>query len=350
MKVLVTGGAGFIGSHACLLLLEKGYEVVVIDSYINSNKKSINRVIEILNLNNKINNFNIKVFNADIRDEKLLDKLFFDSIKIGKPFQAVVHFAGLKSVKDSLLNPLIYWDINFAGSIKLLKVMEKYNCRTIIFSSSATIYRHSNNKLLSENTVIDPINPYGRTKAAVEALLNDIFKSNKNKWRIANLRYFNPIGAHPSGMIGEDPKGIPNNIFPYISKVAAGKLEELVVFGNDWPTFDGTGVRDYIHVMDLVEGHVRTLEYLIDNNPKIINLNLGTGIGTSVLELVKTFESVNNVKIPYRISSRRKGDNSICIADSSLAFSYLNWMPKRTLQEMCSDGWKWQLLNPEGYR
>ena len=349
MKILVTGGNGFIGSHTCLALLEKGYEVVVIDSYTNSNKKSLERVIDIINSSNKIDNIKIKVLNFDIRNQDLLEDLFLDSNRIGKPFDAVIHFAGLKSVSDSVSKPLLYWDVNVNGSINLLKVMDKYNCHKIVFSSSATIYGLSKSILVNESSDIKPINPYGKTKVAIEQLFNDIFYSNPDKWKIANLRYFNPIGAHDSGYIGEAPIGIPNNIFPYITQVAARKRDKLIIFGNDWPTPDGTGIRDYIHVMDLAEGHIAALEYLNNNQNQIINLNLGTGVGTSVLELVNTFERVNKIKIPIEFSKRRLGDCGSLIADNSLAISCLNWSPNRTLEEMCKNGWKWQSLNPEGY-
>ena len=350
MRILVTGGAGFIGSHTCLALQEKGYDITVIDSYINSHKKSLQRVLDILKKNNRVKNIGIDIEIADIRDENSLDKLFLRYQDLGNPIQAVIHFAGQKSVKDSVLNPLIYWDVNVHGSINLLRVMDKYNCRTIVFSSSATIYGLSNSLPLKENADIQPINPYGRTKVAIEQILNDIYNSHTDKWKIANLRYFNPIGAHPSGMIGEAPMGIPTNIFPYITKVAAGIFGELTVFGKDWPTLDGTCIRDYIHVMDLAEGHVAALEYLNDFEDKIVTLNLGTGLGTSVLELIDTFEKVNNIKISKKFSSRRIGDSCTVIADNCLAVSCLNWSPKRNLEEMCLDGWKLQSLNPEGYQ
>ena len=350
MSILVTGGAGFIGSHTCLSLLEQGYEVVVIDSYANSTKKSLERVIEILKKSIKKKNIDINILKLDVRNEKLLDKLFLQYKKIGKSIQAVIHFAGLKSVNQSLINPLLYWDVNVNGTINLLRVMDRYNCRTIVFSSSATIYGISNNLPLKENTEIKPINPYGRTKAVIEKILNDIYISNAKKWRIANLRYFNPIGAHQSGMIGESPIGIPNNIFPYITQVAAGVLDKLTIFGNDWPTSDGTCIRDYIHVMDLAEGHIAALEYLNQSDNKIINLNLGTSIGTSVLELVETFEKVNKIKISRNFSHRRSGDCHTLIANNCLAISCLEWSPKRDLETMCLDGWKWQSLNPGGYK
>ena len=350
MRILVTGGAGFIGSHTCLSLLEKGYEVVVIDSFVNGHQKSLERVIDILRLNKTIKNINIKIVNADIRDENALDRLFFDYQKSDKPIQAVIHFAGLKSVNESVSQPMKYWDVNVKGSINLLRVMDRYKCRTIVFSSSATIYAKSTDCPLTENSEIKPINPYGKTKVAIEEILNDIYLSDPGEWKISSLRYFNPIGAHPSGIIGESPKGVPNNIFPYITQVAAGTLNKLTVFGNDWPTLDGTGIRDYIHIMDVAEGHIATLNYLNESKKQIINLNLGTGLGTSVLELIETFERVNNLKIPIHFSERRIGDACSVIANNNLALSTLGWKPKRILEDMCRDGWKWQSLNPEGYK
>ena len=350
MRVLVTGGAGFIGSHTCLSLLEKGYEVIIIDSFVNGHKKAIERVTEIIKRNNKNININIDIVNLDIRNENLLDNLFFNYQKLGKPIEAVIHFAGLKSVNNSVLLPLHYWDINVNGSIKLLSVMSRYECRTMVFSSSATIYGLSDDNPLKENSEIKPTNPYGSTKATVEKLLNDTFMSQPRKWRIINLRYFNPIGAHSSGLIGEAPLQTPSNVFPYITQVAAGVLEKLTIFGKNWPTRDGTGVRDYIHIMDLAEGHINALEYLLENQNQIININLGTGKGTSVLELVDVFQRVNNINIPIEFADRRIGDCSTVIADNSLALSCLDWSPKRSLEEMCSDGWKWQSLNPKGYK
>ena len=349
MKILVTGGAGFIGSHTCLVLLEKGFELVVLESYANSHEKALQRVEKIIRASNSKNNIHIEVIRGDIRNEEILEKLFYSSKSMGKPIDAVLHFAGLKSVEESTLTPLNYWDVNVNGSIKLFSVMSRYQCRTIVFSSSATIYALSNDKPLLEDSPIKPINPYGRNKVVIEQLLKDIYDSSPEKWRIANLRYFNPIGAHQSGLIGEAPLDIPNNLFPYITQVALGEREKLIIFGNDWPTSDGTGVRDYIHVMDLAEGHIASLEYLLNHEPQIINFNLGTGIGTSVLELINMFESVNNIKINYQFSARRSGDLASVIADNSKAVSSLNWIPKRSLKQMCLDGWKWQSLNPKGY-
>ena len=349
MKVLVTGGAGFIGSHTCLVLIEKGYDVIVIDSLVNSHKDSIERVIELLKPIKNTNNVNIQFVKLDIRDEKALSKLFLYHQTLNKPIQAVIHFAGLKSVKESILNPLRYWDVNVNGTINLLKVMESYKCRTIVFSSSATIYGPNSINPIKEDSVINPINPYGQTKAVAENILSDIYNSKPKLWRIANLRYFNPIGAHPSGVIGENPLGIPNNIFPYLCQVAIGKREKLKIFGNNWPTQDGTGVRDYIHVMDLADGHTNALEHLFSKDAQIINLNLGTGKGTSVLELINTFEMVNSCKINYDFTARRDGDGPASIANPSLAFKLINWKTKRDLKDMCKDGWEWQKRNIDGF-
>ena len=348
-KILVTGGAGFIGSHTCLALLQKKYKIVVIDSFIKSSSISLERVKKISKINYS-NNKDIEIIKGDIRNFDVIDNIFIKSILENYPITAVIHFAGLKSVNESIINPLDYWDNNVLGTINLLKAMEKNNCRNIVFSSSATIYSYLNNKsLLTENSFIKPVNPYGHTKSVIEKILENLSESSKEKWRIANLRYFNPIGAHSSGLMGEDPLGIPNNIFPFILQVAAGKIKELRVFGNDWPTIDGTGVRDYIHVLDLVDGHILALEYLLANKPKIINLNLGTGKGSSVLDLIKCFEKVNNIKVPYVFSERRHGDVPYVVANNSKALKILNWKPKRTLKEMCVDGWKWQKNNPNGY-
>ncbi len=349
MKILVTGGAGFIGSHTCLALLEKGFEVIVLDSYINSHRRSLQRVIDIFKLKNKTKIIPLQIISADVRDEKVLDELFSNYQKNGNPIQAVIHFAGLKSVNESVKYPLLYWDANVNSAIILLRIMNKYKCRTFVFSSSATIYDFSNDNPLKENTLINPANPYGSTKATIERLLNDIYESKSDEWKIINLRYFNPIGAHPSGLIGENPIGVPNNLFPFITQVASRKLEKLTVFGNDWPTSDGTGVRDFIHVVDVAEGHISALEYLLKNQPQIINLNLGTGKATSVLQLVKTFERVNDIEIPLQFAGRRLGDSCKVVADNSLAISCLDWFPHRDLDQMCIDGWKWQFLNPKGY-
>jgi len=344
--ILATGGTGYIGSHTCLELLKKGYKVIILDSLVNSSEKVICKINFLLNDKN-INN-NLTFIKGDINDEKLLDHIFNLAKEKYEPISCIMHFAGLKSVSESFSNPLQYWHNNVGGSIILFKIMEKYECRTVIFSSSATIYQISENKLLKESSPINPINPYGHTKLAIERLLKDL-SGKGNDWRIANLRYFNPIGAHQSGLIGENPKGIKNNIFPILNGVATGEIEKLKIFGNNWPTYDGTGIRDFIHVMDLAEGHIKALEYLENNEPQTLNLNIGTGKGTSVLGLIRIFENVNKVKINYEFTNRRKGDYGIVIADNSLAKSLLKWTPKRSLEDMCQDGWNWKKNNLQGF-
>tara|TARA_B100000212_G_scaffold76991_1_gene54565 strand:- start:5445 stop:6500 length:1056 start_codon:yes stop_codon:yes gene_type:complete len=342
-RILITGGVGFIGSHTIILLLQKGFDLIIIDSFINSYKKNIE---EIKNLISRINNQfleNIKFIECDIRDKKHLNQIFLSSSNSGNPIEAVIHFAGLKAVGESVKNPLFYWEINVGGSINLFKIMDDFDCKTIVFSSSATIYHNISKGLLDENCEINPLSPYGKTKATIEKILETLYESESNKWNVANLRYFNPIGAHESGLIGENPKGIPNNLFPYINEVAIGRRNKLKIFGNDWPTFDGTGVRDYIHVMDLAEGHISALEFLLSKKGNYVNLNLGTSKGTSVLQLIETFEKVNNCKINYEFAERRSGDIASSIADNKLAISLLNWKPKRSIEDMCKDGWRWQI-------
>ena len=350
MKILITGGAGYIGSHTCYLLLKRGYEIIVFDSFINSSFSSLKRVKRIL-INEKIDFQDFKIINGDIRDEKLLDKVFKDEIISGKPIESVIHFAGLKSVQESVESPIEYWECNVGGTLNLIKAMENNNCKSLIFSSSATIYNSSDYFKFKENSPIKPISPYGQTKATVEKLLFDLHKSDMKKWKIINLRYFNPIGAHESGMIGENPLNKPNNLFPLMNLAARGIIDELKIYGNDWPTNDGTAIRDYIHVMDLAEGHISALSFLInDQKTKFESINLGTGLGTSVLELVKTFMRVNKVKIPYSFTNRRPGDSCFLVADNSKSLTILNWLPKRNIEDMCKDGWKWSFLNPEGYK
>ncbi len=347
--IFVTGGAGFIGSHTCLLLLQKGYKLVVLDSLINSSKISLERVSEIVF--QKYNSERIKFINGDIRNNDLLESIFNDAVLNREEFEGVIHFAGLKAVGESVSYPLKYWDANVNGSITLLKVMDKYNCRTIVFSSSATIYKKTENNLkLTENSKIKPSNPYGETKYVIEKILNNLFRFSSSKWKIASLRYFNPIGAHKSGLIGENPSGIPNNIFPFITQVGLKKFDYLKVFGNDWDTYDGSGVRDYIHVMDLAEGHVAAMEYLFKLDEKNININLGTGIGTSVFDLISTFKKVNKIELPFKVVGRRDGDIGYLVANNSLAKSLLNWEPSLNLEEMCIDGWNWQKNNPNGFQ
>ena len=343
-RILVTGGCGFIGSHTCLALLEKNYEVWVVDSLVNSSHLVLERIKKLSNKSN-----NIKFFKGDIRDIKFIRKVFQKAINNDLPISGVIHFAGLKSVGESNYEPIKYWDVNVNGTINLIRVMEESNCRSIVFSSSATIYGVKDDSPIKESFDIESINPYGNTKIVIEKLLKDLYLSSPDEWRISSLRYFNPIGAHESGLIGEDPLGIPNNIFPLIMQVGMRRISKLQVFGNDWDTEDGTGVRDYIHVLDLADGHILAMEYLFNRKPQIINLNLGTGTGTSVLELINTFERVNNVSIPYEFTDRRRGDYATVIADNSKLIKVLNWKPKRDLLKMCVDGWRWQKSNPKGY-
>jgi len=348
-SIFVTGGAGFIGSHTCLLLLEKGFSLFILDSFATSSQKSLQKVSLILSEKDLDTKEKIFLIEGDIKNEYDIEKVFKMSFELNKRIEAVIHFAGLKSVADSVKNPRIYWDNNVNGTINLLKIMENYNCRTIVFSSSATVYKPKSNQSLFENDICEPVNPYGNTKLTIERILKDIYNSDPFQWRIASLRYFNPVGAHESALIGEDAVGKPNNIYPRITQVAIGKIKAIKIFGSDWPTVDGTGIRDYIHVMDLAEGHFAALDYLIKQKPQLLTLNLGTGKGTSVLELIRRFEKVNNVEVPFVFDDRRVGDNAFVVADISLAKSTLNWNPKRNIDDICRDGWQWQLKNPNGY-
>ncbi len=349
-KILLTGGAGFIGSHTALTLLKKNYHLIIIDSLINSSFKSIERLIKLHKDSNPKELFNLEFVKGDIRESQILEKVFKDNKVTGKPIEGVIHFAGLKSVNQSIDNPLDYWDVNVKGTINLLKVMERFDCYKFVFSSSASIYGSSDDKKLTEEDLICPTNPYGFTKATIEKILENISISNKSLWSIISLRYFNPIGAHPSGLIGEDPLNNTNNIFPIINKVAKGQIKYLQIFGNDWPTHDGTCIRDYIHVMDLAEGHSLALDYLFKENfSEFLTLNIGSGKGISVLELVNQFQKANDVKVPFVFTKRRKGDTPIVVANNFKLKKLLNWVPKRNIDEMCKDGWKWQILNPKGY-
>lgn len=345
-SILVTGGAGYIGSHTCLLLLERNYNLYVIDSFVNSSDESLKRIIKIIGFQNKSN---IHIIKGDLRDKSVIDSTFKKAFDNGDSISAVIHFAGFKSVYESIKNPLIYWENNFGITINLLKSMEENDCKTIIFSSSATIYSKADENLIKEDYPLQPLNPYGNTKFAIEKILNDIFVSNPNEWRICNLRYFNPIGAHSSGLIGEDPIGKPNNIFPILLRVASKKISNFNIYGNKWDTYDGTCIRDYVHVMDVAEGHLLAMEFLLKERPQINYLNLGTGSGTSVLDLIKIFQEVNDVLIPYKFVGRREGDLPVVVADNSKCKKILGWQPKRSISTMCRDGWKWQKENPDGY-
>ena len=346
--ILVTGGAGFIGSHTCLELLDSNYTIFIIDSNVNSSKLSIDKLIQIGKNKNLDYEQNIFFLKGDIRDEVFLNNVFQKAEQLDKKIDAVIHFAGLKSVSESVRKPLLYWDVNVNGALKLFSTMKKNNCKTIVFSSSATVYGFRETSL-KEDFELKPTNPYGETKVAIERILKNLSISEKDSWRVANLRYFNPIGAHSSGLIGENPSNIPENIFPFICQVALGKKDKLYVFGNDWPTKDGTCLRDYIHIMDLANAHKCTLDFLLNNSPQNIDLNIGTGKGTSVLELINTFCDVNKCKINYEFTKRRNGDVAQIIADTKKINSILNWRPKKNVVDMCLDGFKWQKLNPKGF-
>ena len=345
--ILVTGGSGYIGSHACLVLLEANYKVIALDSNINSKESSLERILRIGIENKK--NFRERLFfiKGDLRDQKFLNNVFNKAKQKGMNIDAVMHFAGLKSVNESIENPISYWDNNVNGSLNLFKVMADNNCKSIVFSSSATVYGAQKSTPINENMSLNPINPYGETKVAVEKILQDIYKGYGHSWSVVTLRYFNPIGAHETGIIGEEPFTKPNNIFPLICNVAQKKIKKLYIYGNNWPTPDGTCIRDYIHVMDLAEAHLSALRHIFTNDPSYLNLNIGTGNGTSVLELIKMFEESNNCNINYQFTERREGDTSVVIANNKLALSILNWAPKRNLKEMCIDGWKSVTINDQ---
>lgn len=335
MSILVTGGAGYIGSHTCVEMLNAGKDVVVIDNLDNSNSESLNRV-------EKITGKAVKFYKEDVRDKEALRRIFTENT-----IEAVIHFAGLKAVGESVREPIMYYDNNLLSTIALLEVMNEFGVKKIVFSSSATVYGVATEMPLVEGMPLGAINPYGRTKYFIEEILRDLYVADK-EWSIALLRYFNPIGAHKSGLIGEDPKGIPNNLMPYISQVAVGKLEKLHVFGNDYNTVDGTGVRDYIHVVDLAVGHVKAVDWTLQNLG-CEAFNLGTGNGTSVLQLRDAFVKVTGVDVPYVIDPRRPGDPDEVYANAEKAEKVLGWTAKFGIEEMCEDTWRWQSGNPKGY-
>jgi UDP-glucose 4-epimerase len=337
MSILVTGGAGFIGSHTCVELLNSGYDIVIVDNLYNSNEKSLDRVKELTGKD-------FSFYPYDIRDKENMRKVF-ENHKI----DACIHFAGLKAVGESCREPLMYYDNNIGGTLALCEVMAEYNCKKIVFSSSATVYGMNNVSPLKEDMKTGgTTNPYGTTKYMIEIILDDFHKADKD-WAITLLRYFNPIGAHKSGRIGENPNGIPNNLMPYITQVAIGKLPYLNVFGDDYNTPDGTGVRDYIHVVDLALGHVKAVEKILKDEPKVNVYNLGTGNGYSVLNIVHAFEKASGQKIEYKIAPRRPGDLDVCYSDATKAFEELGWKAERDLLEMCEDSWRWQSNNPNGF-
>lgn len=336
MKILVTGGAGYIGSHTCVELLENGYEVVVVDNFDNSSPESIKRV-------EKITGKKIALYEADIRDRAAMEKIFSEH-----KIDFVIHFAGLKAVGESCHKPIEYYDNNLYGTLVLLETMRKFGCKSIVFSSSATVYGTPERLPLDETCRTGgTTNPYGTSKLFQEQILRDVYAAD-HEWKIVLLRYFNPVGAHESGLIGEDPQGIPNNLTPYIAKVAIGELKEIGVFGNDYPTPDGTGVRDYIHVVDLAKGHVAAIAKITE--PGVYTYNLGTGKGYSVLDVIHAFEKACGKKLPYSIKPRRDGDVAACYSDASKAKRELGWEAKLGIDEMCASLWKWQTMNPKGYK
>ncbi|MBU3143394.1 UDP-glucose 4-epimerase GalE [Clostridium sp. CF012] len=335
MKILVTGGAGYIGSHTCVELLEAGYEVVVVDNLSNSSKESLNRVKEITGKD-------LKFYNIDLIDKKALEKVFEEN-----EIDSVIHFAGFKAVGESVSVPLRYYHNNILNTLVLCEVMKAFNVSNLVFSSSATVYGNPHTVPITEEFPLSCTNPYGRTKLFIEDILRDLYLSDRS-FNIAILRYFNPVGAHVSGRIGEDPNGIPNNLVPYISQVAVGKLKELRVFGSDYETVDGTGVRDFIHVVDLALGHIKALEKL-ESKPGVVTYNLGTGKGYSVIEMIAAFAKASGKEIAYKLVDRRPGDIAECYSDPIKAESELGFKAKKTIDDMCADAWRWQYNNPNGY-
>jgi UDP-glucose 4-epimerase len=335
MNILVTGGAGYIGSHTCLELLQNGYELIIMDNLSNSKEESLRRVQELTGKE-------LKFYKADLLDRDQLNKIFNEN-----SIHAVIHFAGLKAPGESVNRPLQYFHNNVSGTLVLLDVMQAHEVHNIVFSSSATVYGEVKIVPLKEDFPLSAINPYGRTKLMIEDILRDLYRAEPD-WNIAILRYFNPVGAHPSGRIGEDPNGIPNNLMPYVAQVAVGRRPFVRVWGNDYPTPDGTGVRDYIHVMDLSVGHIRALEKLA-TKPGLLTYNLGTGRGYSVMEVIHSFEKACHKEIPFQIMDRRPGDVATSYADPSKANKELNWHAQKTLEDMCIDAWRWQSQNPNGY-
>ncbi|MDT3699195.1 MAG: UDP-glucose 4-epimerase GalE [Thermincola sp.] len=335
MAILVTGGAGYIGSHTSVELLKAGYQIIILDNLSNSKPESLNRIRE-------ITGSDFRFYKADLREKDALTSVFTEN-----SIDAVIHFAGLKAVGESVQIPLHYYENNITGTLTLCKVMKEFGIKKLVFSSSATVYGSPEKVPILENFPLSAANPYGRTKLMIEEILRDVYRSD-GTWSISLLRYFNPIGAHGSGRIGEDPSGLPNNLMPYITQVAVGKLKELYVFGNNYPTPDGTGVRDYIHVVDLAIGHLKALEKVMSMSG-VEAYNLGTGKGYSVLQLVTAFDQATGKKIPYRIVDRRPGDVAECYADPGKAKCELGWTAERSIEQMCIDAWRWQLNNPSGY-
>ena len=339
--ILNTGGLGYIGSHTCISLIKNGFDVLVIDSLVNSSRNNYERIKYLLSEIKVPYSGKLFFEEGDLRDTTWLDYIFKKQISINNPIDSVIHFASLKSVEESVSNPLKYWDANINSTLSLLSIMDKFNCNKIVFSSSATVYKARDDKKLDENTFQEPINPYGNTKMTIEKILKDLYLSDASKWKMINLRYFNPVGAHDSGILGEEPKSNPTNLFPILEKVVLGELEELSIFGNDWPTKDGTCVRDYIHIVDLSDAHFAALKFLENNSSQYISLNIGTGNGLSVLEIIENYSKLNNISIPYKFVERRKGDAASLVADNSLALKLLEWRPVKTIEDICLDSFRY---------
>lgn len=357
-RLLITGGAGFLGSHTCLVLLQAGHRLVVLDDFSNSAPRSLERVMELVGGDTAER---LTVVEGDIRRREDLERAFATNSQ-GEAIEAVLHFAGLKAVAESTAQPLRYWDVNVGGSLRLLEAMQAHGCHTLVFSSSATVYGMPEAVPIPETAPVRPINPYGHTKAAVEQLLADLHASalqasasgGGTPWRIARLRYFNPVGAHPSGCLGEDPRGEPTNLFPLLAQVALGQRRQLQIYGDDWPTPDGTGERDFIHVMDLAEGHLAALRHLQSQLPtsqsSLLTLNLGTGRGHTVKQVLQAYGQVCGRELPSEVVGRREGDAARSVADPTQAQRLLGWRCRRDLQTMCQDSWRWQSGHPRGYR
>ena len=333
--ILLTGATGYIGSHTWLELLQAGYQVLGVDNFVNSSPKALARL-------ESLSGQKLEFIQGDV-----CDPAFLESVFQSHPIKGVIHFAALKAVGESSSDPLRYYENNLGGLITLLQIMQAHDCRNFVFSSSACVYGDPDESPVKEDAALRPENPYGQTKFMSEQILRDLEKSDPN-WRVAYLRYFNPIGAHESGLIGEDPMGIPNNLSPLVARVASGRMEELKVYGNDWETPDGTGVRDYIHVVDLARGHVKAIDYLLSGKPSL-TVNLGTGVGYSVMDVIRAYEEVIGRPIKYQVTDRRLGDVALCYADPSFAETVLGWRAERSLKQMCVDSWRWQSQNPMGY-
>ena len=343
--ILVTGGCGFIGSHTSLVLLNNGYRVIIFDSNINSSEKVLKKIHKLVDVFGNKSCEELSFIKGDIRDKNLVESIFKNARKHNQEIIAVIHFAGLKYLEESIIKPLEYWDVNVNGTQVLLQVMKNNRCFNFIYSSSASIYGLSLNKGIKEENLINPINPYGASKAATEKMLDNLYHSNPEKWRILKLRYFNPAGAHHSGILGEEPKKEYSNLFPKLAKIAFGDQSKLEIYGRNWPTKDGTCIRDYIHIEDLAEAHYESLVHLLNNKTQNIAFNLGSGEGLTLLEIIKKYSLVNNCHIPYIFKKKRNGDVPILFADINLVKRKLGWKPKRNIENICRDSWLWQYKN-----